>query len=140
MDYNEIINQQITLLADLNQKLTGMESLEAAREIRENAKTIADLIKAKEVADIELLEMRIIEIEDCLLGKGENTGLVPFVKGLEVTQEDHEERLNTIEARTDPDVWGMLQDDDDLPDDYPWEQTLGGLIERVSKLEDKLHG
>lgn len=139
MDYNEIINQQITLLVNLNEKLMSLETLEAAHEIRENTKTIAELIKAKEVADMELLEFRILEIENCLLGEGENKGLVRIVKGLDINQEDHEERLNAIEARTDPDVWGILQDDDELPD-YTWEDTLGGLLERVKALEDELHG
>lgn len=114
-------------------------TIEAVREIRCNIAAMAELIKAIEVSEIETLEFRINDIESCLLGESEEKGLMQMVKGLDINQDDHEERLNLLETRIgDEDVWDMLESNDELPD-YSYGETLLGalreLTDRVEKLE-----
>lgn len=135
MNYAEVIESQVNLLVQVNQNLADHVTTVAAQEIRENVRLI---MKLAEVADLEIIEFRVKEIEECLLGSGENEGLVKdlikHVKSLEINQEDHEERLNDLEARTDQEAWDIFEEDDSLPD-FPYEETLMGLRARVEKLE-----
>lgn len=136
MDTKEIISQQIKLLAQINNQLAGQVTVETAREIRENALAILQLSKAAEAESSQELELRINRIESSIFGDGEsNKGLIKIIKGLDVNQEDHEDRILAIEARVDPDAWDMLESEDELPDDFTYDETLGGLLKRVEKLE-----
>ena len=74
----EIIQSQIILLADLNRELASQATPEAAREIRENVKLLAELAGAQaDQADqavvrvqgvLEDLETRLEALEDVLFG------------------------------------------------------------------------
>lgn len=74
----EIIQSQIILLADLNRELASQATPEAAREIRENVKLLAELAGAQaDQADqavvrvqgvLEDLEARLEALEDVLFG------------------------------------------------------------------------
>ncbi|HBQ85202.1 MAG TPA: hypothetical protein DD811_01775 [Syntrophomonas sp.] len=128
----DVIETQISLLATLNRELAGQATPEAAREFRKNVRLIVWLA---EIADLENIQFRVKEIEDCLLGRGDHEeGLINFVKRLDINIDDHEERLNDLEARTDQVAWDILEEDDSLPD-FPYEDTLMGLRERVKGLE-----
>lgn len=68
----EIIQAQIALLADLNRELASQTTPEAAREIRENVKLLAELAGAQAdqagVRALEDLEARLEALEDVLFG------------------------------------------------------------------------
>ena len=74
----EIIQSQIILLADLNRELASQTTPEAAQEVRENVKLLAELAGAQAdqagVRALEDLEARLEALEDVLFG------LVQFIQ------------------------------------------------------------
>ena len=84
----EIIQSQVSLLADLNQALAGQATPEAAREIRENVKMIVQLTTVKQNDIVADLEERLGALEGLLLG---------------VSDIEQAERYYTAEGEPDPD-------------------------------------
>lgn len=64
----EIIQSQVSLLADLNRDLAGQATPEAAREIRENVKMIVELTAAQNDDVVANLEERLEALEEALFG------------------------------------------------------------------------
>ena len=106
----EIIQSQIILLADLNRELASQTTPEAAQEVRENVKLLAELAGAR--ADqagqgaLEDLEARLEALEDVLFGVfgperfdlGDAGNLAQFIQ-------DCREDLDNIY-----DIWGPALD------------------------------
>ncbi len=114
MNRREIIDQQITLLADLNKQLASQATPEAAREIRKNVKVIADLIKQvpKESSfDIADLEERLEALEGLLLG---------------VADIEEAERYYTAEGDPDPVVF-------EVRNLYDWTNGVHDWIRALEK-------
>ncbi len=88
MNYTEIIQSQVSLLADLNQALAGQATPESAREIRKNVRLIAQLIEVKKDDVVADLEERLEALEGLLLG---------------VSDIEQAERYYTAEGEPDPD-------------------------------------
>ena len=137
MNHREVIDRQIELLAQVNEQLATQDTPEAVWEIRENARVIVELVKASVAADTEVqevLEYRVNQMEECILGKQGEGGLGEKVISLLNTTDDQEERVIALENRIGEEyIWETLEAEE-LPD-YPHEETLLGILERVEKLE-----
>lgn len=71
MTKSEIVDQQISLLANLNEQLVAQGTPEAMKEIRENALAIAELIKLSPnmEQEVQQLMLRLGCVEDILYGR-----------------------------------------------------------------------
>ena len=129
--YREIVSQQIALLTKVNEQLAGQGAPGASMEIRKNIRLIVNLA---ELEGLRGIESRVRQMEDCILGDSKNKGFVRYVEEINRDIGDCEERLMALENRVgDEDTWEMLEEEE-LPD-YPHEETLIGILERVKILE-----
>lgn len=131
MNYAEVIEGQVNLLVQVNQNLADHVTTVAAQEIRKNIRLI---VKLAELSDLEIVATRLDMLDECILGSNDSEGLGKRIQNLECIVDDHEERLNDMEARTDQEAWDIFEEDDSLPD-FPYEETLMGLRARIEKLE-----